>query len=293
MTRGQGAETLTHFSFGTATLSILIAALSGGCGIEHLQTRDRMERGLVIVLPGIEGRSVWNLSLANGLNDGGVDCGIEIHEWGTPVPGGFLINLTDQSRNLAEAARLRSRILRYQHTYPGRQVHLIGHSGGAGLAAMAVEQLPDASPVDSVTLLAPALSPGYDLRPALRRTRGKIYNCYSKYDAILLGAGTRLAGTIDRQYGDSAGKVGFMPPPDLSEEDIRLYGRLLQQEWEPGLARLGNDGGHFGWTDRRFVRLWIAPVIRRQLAESIAENDPAGPRPRGLLSRVSTGNPGF
>lgn len=259
---------------------LLLAGIAGavGCNLDYLHTRERYDRGLAIVLPGIEGKSIWNISLAEGLNDGGVDCAIEIHEWGTPVPGGFLINLTDQRRNMAEAQRLVARILRYSNMYPGRQVHLIGHSGGAGLAILAVEDLPEDTPVETVTLLAAALSPEYDLRPALRRTRGSIYNCYSARDAVLLGAGTSLAGTIDRKYGESAGKVGFRLPEESSHEDDRLFTRLKQRAWEPGLARLGNDGGHFGWTDRRFAKVWIAPVLRRSLdrpsmAETVSPSD--------------------
>ena len=60
-----------------------------------------------------------------------------------------------------------------------------------------------------------------------------------------------------------------------------------------GLARLGNDGGHFGWTDRRFVRLWIAPVIRRQLAETIADGNWRDSRQNGLESGIATGNQEF
>lgn len=248
-----------------ASIGIALLSPFAGCALPHLQTPDRLDRGLVIVLPGIEGRSIWNVDLAEGLNDGHVDCAIEIYDWGTSIPGGFLINLAHHDRNLTMADALSRYIVNYKTDRPGRQVHLIGHSGGAGLALMAVEKLPADLPVESITLLAVAISPEFDLRPALRNTSHSIYNCYSQNDSILLGAGTSIAGTIDRKYGESAGKVGFRVPPNADPESAALYRKLRQREWKPELARLGNDGGHFGWTNRRFVQHWIAPVILRML----------------------------
>ncbi len=244
---------------------------TGGCGLDHLKTRDRLEKGLVIVLPGIEGRSIWNTNLAAGLADGGVDCAIVLYEWGTPVPGGFLINLTDHSRNRAEAQKLADYVRSYQDSFPSRQVHLVGHSGGAGMALMAVELLPDDCLVESLTLLAAAVSPTYDLRPALRSTRWHLYNCYSARDSLLLGLGTTIAGTIDREHGKSAGMTGFRVPDHLAPADRAILSKLRQREWHPELNRLGNDGSHMGWTNREFVRDWIAPVIGRMLREQMSK----------------------
>ncbi|MCG8404744.1 MAG: hypothetical protein MI923_06055 [Phycisphaerales bacterium] len=235
--------------------------LSWGC-LSDLSTPERRKKGLVIVLPGIEGRSVWNYNLARGLNDGGIDCAIELFPWGTKVPGGFLLNLADEHRNRIEAERLRDYLIRYQQTHPGRSVHLVGHSGGAGLAVMATERLPLDAPVTSVTLLAAAISPSYDLRSALRRTELGILNCYSGRDSILLGPGTILVGTIDRQHVEAAGKVGFDQPDVLSKGDEGLFKKLRQVPWTPPLRQVGHDGGHFGWTNRHFVRNWLAPSMK-------------------------------
>ena len=61
-------------------------------------------------------------------------------------------------------------------------------------------------------LLAPALSPGYDLTAALRAVRREIVVFWSPLDLIVLGAGTRLFGTIDRVKTVGAGLVGFRVP---------------------------------------------------------------------------------
>lgn len=232
-----------------------------GCSISELDTVERLERGLVIVLPGIEGRSIWNVNIARGLDDGGVDHGIEIFDWGTAVPFGMLINLTDQDRNCRVAKALDDRILEYQDRHPGRPVQLVGHSGGAGIAIMAVEQLPRERQIASMVLLGAAVSPQHDLRQALRRTDHGIYNYFSDRDIGLLKVGTSLFGTMDRRFGASAGALGFVRPRFLREADNALYDKLHQIRWRPVMRVHGNAGGHADWTNRRFVRRYLAPVI--------------------------------
>lgn len=247
--------------------------LGSGCSIAHLSTPERLDHGLVIVLPGIEGRSPWNINLAKGLAEGGVDCGIEIFDWGTPVPGGWLLNLTDIARNRTIARKLRDRIRRYQNLYPSRPVHLVGHSGGAGMALMATEILPPEDPITSIILLGAAISPEYNLRPALQRVTSGIHNCYSHLDTLYLGAGTFLAGTIDRQHVPAAGQVGFSLSADDSASDQAMLAKLHQWEWTRQMWQMGNDGGHMGWTDRRFARCWIAPLLQGHPADPVIRGE--------------------
>lgn len=234
---------------------------SAGCSISNLNTEARQERGLVVVLPGIEGKSLWNVNIARGLDDGGVDCGIEIFEWGTAVPFGMLINLADEGRNYRVAKVLSERILEYQRRHPGRPVHLVGHSGGAGIAIMAVEELPRDSRINSMVLLAAAVSPQHDLRRALGHVKLGIYNYFSERDIGLLQVGTSVFGTMDRRFGASAGAVGFVRPEFLRDSDNALYEKLHQIRWRPTMRIHGNAGGHSDWADRRFVRRFLAPVL--------------------------------
>jgi pimeloyl-ACP methyl ester carboxylesterase len=228
---------------------------------KKLAAESRQRRGLILVLPGIEGESVINHNIAHGLNDAGAADAIEIFDW---TRGRLFLfdNLTNHSRNAHQADRLADRIRQYQREYPGRPVHLVGHSGGAALAVMALERLGDDHPITAAVLLAPALSPRYNLVPALRATACGIHCLYSRYDTFYLGAGTAFFGTIDRKRTFAAGKVGFQVPEGLPPPDADVYRTKLRQvTWHYGMLADGHAGGHLGPSDRRFVRKWVGSII--------------------------------
>jgi hypothetical protein len=115
--------------------------------------------------------------------------------------------------------------------------------------------------VSTVILLAPALSPAYDLRGALARTQYGIFNYYSEFD-VLLRAGTTVAGTIDRAHAQSAGAVGFDEPAAFTAQDRSLYDKKLHQiKYAPEMGWAANFGGHMDWTHRPFVRRYLAPLV--------------------------------
>ncbi len=249
-------------------ISASILPVAGGCSVGDLQTGDRFEHGLVLVLPGMEGRGRLNINIARGLEEGGVESAIEIFDWGTSIPGGMLINLADHDRNLRAAQEVKDRIMRYRRSHPGRPIQLIGHSAGGGMAIMATEALPRDVQLTSVILLAPALSPEYDLCRALRRTRYGVFSYYSKHDRVYLVLGTSVFGTVDRRHGPSAGAVGFRRPERAGSDAATLYTKLHQVRWQSEMRRYGHWGGHTGWADRRFVRRYVAPLIRDLGSES-------------------------
>ncbi|WP_320046853.1 alpha/beta fold hydrolase [uncultured Ilyobacter sp.] len=251
--------------FAAATL-LALAIVAPGCRTPTA-SEARYRRGVVFVLPGIEGRSIWNRNIVRGLDDGGVSSAIEIYDWTSVIPGNLLVNLTDLQRNREQARLLAERIVEYHQHNPGRPVHLVGHSGGGGVAVLALEQLPPGESVDMAILLAPALSPEYDLTTALCRARYGICNFYSDYDVSFLKVGTSLFGPIDREHGVSAGAVGFRLPEDLSDWAQELYdARLRQMAWDEQLKRAGADGTHLGWASRRFAASYLAPLIKQHEA---------------------------
>lgn len=260
---------MTHASIRRRWLAALSLPLLAGCAVKDLGTTDRMSRGLVVVLPGIEGRSAFNYDIARGLDEGGVSSGIEIYDWNVPIPGGAIINVIDYDRNVDQAVRLARKIMTYQDNYPGRPVHLVGHSGGAGMTVLTLEKLPRGRRITGAILLAAAVSPKHDLRKALSRTEYGLFNYWSPRDVGFLQIGTSIFGNIDRGYGPAAGAVGFDPPPGATGE----YAKLHQIQYSSKMASRGNDGSHLGWANRRWVRRDLAPLIAEQQASPYREVD--------------------
>jgi len=241
--------------------SILLAAAgasSAGCG--HKQpyvTPDRLDRGLVLVLPGIEGRSAFNQAVCRGLDEGGVDWAIELHDWTSPL--GPLYNIEAYDRNRRAASRIGWRIARYRWDHPGKPVVIVGQSGGGAMAVWTAEQLLPGQRVDGIILLAAALSPHYILDFALENSTRGIVNFHSSMDWIFLGVGTTVTGTMDGRHTVSAGQVGFSAPG--SKLSLAAYRKLFQVSWRPEMIASGNPGMHLTSGGSEFVAKYVAPLI--------------------------------
>ncbi len=237
-----------------------------GLGIVQPRTLDPalLQHGLTMVLPGIESESVFSYGMCDGLQEGGVKGAIRVFNWGLPFPGGYLSNLTRIDRNRRRAQDIAEEICRYQDAFPGRPVHLVAQSGGAGVAVFAAEALPAGRAVDGIVLLGAALSPDYNLSAALRRSRKGILNSYSRRDYFILKWGTRLFGTTDRCFTESCGCVGFRIPGSLTAGDAALYEHKLEQlAWHPDMADACHHwGGHLSSGGEVYLARHIAPWIR-------------------------------
>ncbi len=228
---------------------------------ESLAGPRRLSRGLVLLLPGIGGESFMIQDLARALDSGCAPDAIEVFPWTRsrlPLVG----NLIAYRQNLEQAGRIARRIDAYHHDYPDRPVHLIGYSGGAAEAVLALERLQGDECVDGAILLAATLSPAYNLAPALRHTRFGIYNFRNPNDRMLLGLGMILMGTLDRRHVLAAGMVGFQPPQANDPADADVYRTKLHEwPWVRRMLRDGHPGGHVGWTRAAFVREWICRIL--------------------------------
>jgi len=240
---------------------LLSLAFLAGCGApQPYVTKDRLKRGLVVVLPGIEGRSPFNEAICQGLDEGGVDYAIELRDWTMGVPLGFALNLWSIERNRKQASDLAERITRYQFNYPGRPVVLVGQSGGSAIAAWACEAMKWDRKVDGVVMLAAALSLDYHLTTALGSTRRGIVSFYSGRDVLLLWAGTTVYRTMDGKHTSAAGCVGFTVPPPKSKPEE--YNKLFQVPWRPEMADTGHIGMHLTSGTAMFVATYVAPLVK-------------------------------
>jgi pimeloyl-ACP methyl ester carboxylesterase len=235
-------------------------------------TPERLERGYTIVVVGVNGDNSLTAGLAPGLLEGGYPGAVEVVDWTTGHWPLFIYHLRAESRHRAGARSIAEKVTAYQARFPGREVNLVGYSAGAVVAVDAVEMLAAGQEIDRVVLLAGAISPLHDLRPALERTRVGMWSYYQPQDVVALWAGTLLAGTADGHHIVSAGAVGFWPPPKLSEAEQQLYReKLVQFPYQPQMVRSGNLGGHFQCVGRKFVAQWISPVLTEKPGTSGAQ----------------------
>ncbi len=214
-----------------------------------------------------------------GLEDGGVDGKIEHYDWTTADPG--LGSLLATNRNRDEANNVAQILLEHSRADPHARISVTAHSGGSAIIIWAIERLPDEVSVDSIVLIAPALSPTYDLTKALKHVRGKVYSLNSQSDIVVLGLGTSMFGTMDGVKTPAAGKVGFQQPPGADEKEYKKLIQLPhQQEW---IRQYRNTGEHIGAMNRDFAREIIAPLILKgkiptsQPAEEV-DAEPDAPR---------------
>ena len=251
-----------------AGLGLLVTATGCPPAPGTYVTKERLAAGLVVSLDGVGGYNWGPRWLRSGLDAAGVSAAIVIYDWSKGPRGMFVGDLVDEARNRAAANDLAQLVATYVAAMPDRPVTLIGHSGGAAVVVWALEALPEGCRVEQAILLAPALGPDYDLSPALRAVRRRMYVMYSKADVGLMAVGTAVFGTMDRQHSVGAGLVGFTLP--AGRADRTQYLKVRQVPWTIDLLKSGHLGGHMGWTTTRFARDFLAPIL-------IGRTDPGQP----------------
>ncbi|GJM23694.1 MAG: hypothetical protein DHS20C16_01090 [Phycisphaerae bacterium] len=209
------------------------------------------------MFPGVEGGPLALSEARRAIRDGGVESRIRTHDYGRPF--GLFANLMAYDSNRDAAANIATQIVEYRVKHPSTPIDLVGYSGGGGMAVMVAEALPEDVRLRNVVLCQPAISPDYNLSKALRRVDGKLVNMYAPNDWFMLGLGTSLFGTMDRQYVEAAGKNGFTEP--LVLDDPELAEHFLQQKWTPDLIMKGHGGMHTGILSYGWNRETVAPWV--------------------------------
>lgn len=230
-----------------------------GCGSSNADflTEERQANGLVVILPGIEGESQFNHDIRQGLVDAGVNRAIPIHSWGRPIPGvGPLLNQMDFVGNRLAGVGVAKMIAQYQDEHPGKPVHVIGHSGGGGVAVFTAEALADMGnrKINGLILISASLSDTYDLSKAMTVCTNGLVNFYNKDDVGLLAIGTTVAGNVDGGHGASCGRVGFASPN--TERKRIAFQKVIQ-------IPINESGGdpHTVGTQPYFVSRNVAPWV--------------------------------
>jgi pimeloyl-ACP methyl ester carboxylesterase len=223
-------------------------------------------RGLVLVADGVGGLELCGTGLRYVMGALKRPCAVRVVPWGHGF-GRWYADLTHTGNRDARAREMAAEVAAFRASAPGAPVFLVGKSGGSGVVVAALEQLP-ADSVEAVVLLAPALSPSYDLSHALSAVRREMVVFWSPLDVFILGLGTKVFGTIDRVKTWSAGLVGFRPPWAPGDPRGAGYRKLRQVRWHPEMARTGYLGGHIGPDNPAFLKKYVVPLLRVAEASS-------------------------
>lgn len=251
------------------SLSLLPALLAlVGCGPVY---SAKAVNGITYYAPGAGNVDFGDAGLRSGLDSAGYKGEVATYTW--TISFNPAIDQTLRINAKLRAALLADEIVAYMKRYPGRQVNLVGLSAGTGIVVWALENMPEQYKVKNVILLGSSLWHRYDLRAALRRVDGKIYNYFSSNDAILAGP-MKIFGTIDGVFADDgAGAVGF--------HGAGVGDRVVNIRWKPEYSRYGYNGGHTDGTSPGFVRAVLSKHI-------IGDESPAKEPDKNAATRPAT-----
>jgi pimeloyl-ACP methyl ester carboxylesterase len=241
-------------SWNTLYLQAIILLLS----VVTARAAGPATRPYLLHFPGVSGVTRVDRNLFAGLKLGGLDADYDFYDWTGPDKG---VNaLHSYQHNHIEATLAAAQVAAHFRAHPDSRIILTSHSGGGAIAIWTLEQLPADVHVASVLLLAPAISPDYDLTKALRHVDGKLSLFSSTGDELILGIGCRLCGTMDGKMTDAAGRVGFTRP---ATGDPLEYAKLEQHPYEKQWDWLGNYGDHIGPMSRPFAAKILTPLVEQ------------------------------
>jgi hypothetical protein len=214
-------------------------------------------RRIIIAMDGVGGTGIMPQTLGLAMKMAGTDISVQKFFW-THGLGRPLRDLQDRENIENKSLELLELLQRLNGE--GCSVQVVAKSGGSIVAVKALEKLPPSSVV-SLVLLSPAISPGYDLSPALRAVEKKMFCFYSNHDRVYLSLGTSMFGTSDGVRGKSAGCVGFLAPADESAEPEQ-YSKLEQVPWHPSMLARLHIGMHLGNSMLPWLLKYVVPVLR-------------------------------
>ena len=215
-------------------------------------TPRRRRRGLTLILGGIEGKSKYNLDMVRGILRSGYRGSVVRFDWNHGVPfWRSLVNLMSRRHHEQQSAAVAEVIRDYKREHPDAPVCMVAQSGGCWIVVRVLERLPKGIRVATAVLLAPAISPGYDIQAAAARCDCELISIGSLGDFFFLGLGTMLLGTSDRVFTPSAGLVGWHHRPT----------GFVELRWHPSWCRVGYFGNHTTTSSPTFVAAVVGPRL--------------------------------
>ncbi len=213
------------------------------------------ERGVVFAVDGSAHLRGIADDLRQAVAEADLHLRVESFAWSHGA-GRVFADLHGHDHQKAKGSELAGLIRARRKTDPSGAIYIVCHSSGAAVVLAAAEELP-AGAVERIILLAPALGPNCDLRPALRCARGGVDSFHSQNDVV--GRFLAVVGNADGQFLVSAGSTGFTPPERSA--DASPYANLRQHAWDWEMSKTGHLGGHFGCTRSGFLRAYVTPLL--------------------------------
>jgi pimeloyl-ACP methyl ester carboxylesterase len=243
-------------------LYLLSIPIVSGCASVPAQVRPRTTsfapRGVVFVADGAGGGEATSAAMQRALEESRVPLEVQTFKWSHGY-GRYIADQRDRAHARERGHELAELVGAYRRSYPNNEIYFVSHSAGSCVVLDAAEVLPPRS-VERIIFLSPSIAADRDVRPALRVVRGGVDVFYSRNDWFYLGWATGLVGTVDGPFRDAAGRVGFRPKVE-SAEDAALYAKLQQHPWDPAVEWTGNEGGHYGTHQDRYLRAYVLPLL--------------------------------
>ena len=221
---------------------VILITLTSGCASP---ASDPNANQIVFIVAGVGGANGYD-GLAKAIARPGRS--VRVWQWGSPI---FLLNFSSESIHNDAETKLAKELQAWRDAHPDGKIELIGHSAGCGVILGSLPRF--SGRVESAILLAPSVSPSYDLKPALEKLDQPLQVFHSDRDTTFLSWRTSTFGTYDRIKTKAAGNMGFSGdfPAD----------RVIQHPYDTHWSNLGNDGGHFGSLSGKFAEQILNPLI--------------------------------
>ncbi len=247
------------------TLSIALLLLAAFCGCTASKPPTELQlppfsgqAGTLIHVVGWDGAGAPELTFLLALRDGGCPMAMETFDWTDGWRSIFALWRAQHSKS--PSRQLAAHLVALHEADPNQPICMTADSSGCGVALDAIALLPPDVRIRTVILSSPALSPHYDLRPALSHVDDQLISFNSDRDWFVLCLGTTIFATVDGHHSASAGRDGFERPQTASVDDYR---KLTQIPYSPTWAApFKNNGGHSQALSPRFAKSFVAPLLR-------------------------------
>ncbi len=219
-----------------------------------------LDQEFLVIVDGVGGFQFAPILIRRMLRLADATMGTVYFPWQFGLVGEIFTDLMWLRRNKKMGAKLAEELTKLRQEFPQAKIHLVSYSGGVGISVFALELLPNSTIVESLIMACPALSPTYNLAPALSNV-SRAYALVSNGDYGILGIGTTVLGTTDRKHCAAAGQRGYQLPTNTKTEDIVEYAKLKELRWDKSQRELGHSGGHTGWASGPWLAKHMLPII--------------------------------